>query len=325
MKKMRIFALLCVIVLLCGTVSTAALAADYGYAGKKGSITLTEDSSAGLAIGDTLQLKVSKDTIASCKSSTPKYATVSATGLVTAKKAGKTAITVNTNGGSTFTLNVTVVDPKKPSGIKLTKKSITTYVGMKTDLKPYVKGKPYADVINISSLTWKSSNENVVKVKKGVITAQGTGTAKVTVTAKNKESATFTVKVKKNKINNISEKPRLSAISGYNHALYLKSVEIVSPKKVVLEYYLLFTYPSWYKATSFSYIDSHVYYYDDNWDSVTLVDGEATKIRVSLKGQSVGTFKVTYSGSSVKNTNIKLSKLKNKIYCKWSSFLYYEF
>ena len=325
MKKMRLFAFLCVIVLLCGSVSTAALAANYGYAGKKGSITLSENSTAGLGIGDILQLKVSKDKIASCKSSEPKYATVSSAGLVKARKAGKTVITVNTKGGKTFTLKVTVADPKKPSGIKLTQKSITTYVGMKTDLKPYLKAKPYAEVLDVKSLTWTSSNEGVVKVKKGVITAQGTGTAKVTVTTKNKKKATFTVTVKRNRIDKISPEPRLGDIDSYRHEIYLKSVEIVSPKKVVLEYYLLVTYPYWYRTTFFSYIDSYVYYYDENSNAVPLVNGELVDIKVKEKGMTVSTFTVTYSGDSVSNTNVKLWHVRNKIGYTRKSFLNLEY
>ena len=327
MKRTRFFALLCALVFLGLGICSGASAADFGYAGGKGPLTLTENSQAGLAVGEQLQLAASGN-IAACTSSKTKVAVVTGAGLITAKKAGKTTITVTTGNNLTFKLDLTVVDPKKPSGIYFSKKKLTTYAGMKTDLRPYLKGKPYENILNVGSVSWKSSNPKVVTVsKKGQITAQGVGTAKITATTKNKKTATITITVKKNKVDNISKKPMLSDGYAYNHYLYLKSIEIVSPKKVVVEYYLLFTYPSWCTAKYFDYVYTDITYRPDpsSWESKQLVYGESGRVNVNLKGQHVGTFKVTYTGKQVQNTNVRLSKVKDTIRYDWSSFLNYVY
>ena len=53
--------------------------------------------------------------------------------------------------------------------------------------------------------------------------------------------------------------------------------------------------------------------------SQSLIDGEDVKIK------GVGTFKVTYTGKQVQNTNVRLSKVKDTIRYDWSSFLNYVY
>ncbi len=112
-------------------------------------------------------------------------ATVNTSGLVTAKKAGKTTITAKANG-ETVKCTVTVKSPM----IKLNKKSATIAVGKKLQLKATVGGAS-------NKPKWKSSNTKYASVNKsGVITAKKTGKVTISATA-NGKTAKCTLTVKK--------------------------------------------------------------------------------------------------------------------------------
>ncbi len=116
-------------------------------------------------------------------SSNKKVATVSSKGVVKAKKAGKTTITVKVGN---YTKKV-VIQVKKPS-LKLAKSSATIKKG-KT-----VKNK--ATATPSGKVTYKSSNKKVATVTaKGVVKGKKKGTATITVTS-NGVSKKFKVKVK---------------------------------------------------------------------------------------------------------------------------------
>ena len=110
-------------------------------------------------------------------SSNTSVATVSASGVVTAKAAGSATITVTTNDGAkTATCAVTVNVPV--TGVSLDKTSLTMNVGDTQSLTATVTPSNAAD----KSVTWSSSNTSVATVSSsGVVTAKGGGTATVTV------------------------------------------------------------------------------------------------------------------------------------------------
>ena len=119
---------------------------------------------------------VGKTTYTSSKKS---VATVDKNGKITAKKAGKTTVTIK-NNGVTKKITVTVKNPS------LKKKSGSVKVGKKLTIKVNGSGK----------FTFKSKNTKIAKVsKKGVVTGVKKGSTKITVTANGKK-LTFTVKVK---------------------------------------------------------------------------------------------------------------------------------
>ena len=116
-------------------------------------------------------------------SSNKKVATVSSKGVVKAKKAGKTTITVKVGN---YTKKV-VIQVKKPS-LKLAKSSATIKKGKTVKIK--------ATATPSGKVTYKSSNKKVATVTaKGVVKGKKKGTATITVTS-NGVSKKFKVKVK---------------------------------------------------------------------------------------------------------------------------------
>ena len=116
-------------------------------------------------------------------SSNKKVATVSSKGVVKAKKAGKTTITVKVGN---YTKKV-VIQVKKPS-LKLAKSSATIKKGKTVEIK--------ATATPSGKVTHKSSTKKVATVTaKGVVKGKKKGTATITVTS-NGVSKKFKVKVK---------------------------------------------------------------------------------------------------------------------------------
>ena len=140
---------------------------------KNPSITAKADSSVIYTKSKTTtKINVAKDGVtgnATFRSSNKKVATVSANGIVKAKKAGKVNITVQV-GNHKQVVKITV---KKPT-MKLTKSSAKLKKGKKVTIK--VKAAP------VSKVTFKSSNKKVATVSsKGVVKAKKKGTATITV------------------------------------------------------------------------------------------------------------------------------------------------
>ena len=129
------------------------------------------------------------------KSSKPKIAEVTSYyGAVTAKAEGTAKITVTTDNKKTTTITVKVVDKKKPTAVSITNgKTVTITEGETVQLDT-----AFTPDTAVTTLTWKSSKPKIAKVSSsGLVEGLAKGTAKITVTTKNKKTATITVKVKK--------------------------------------------------------------------------------------------------------------------------------
>lgn len=119
-------------------------------------------------------------------------ATVSPTGVVTAKAPGYATITVTTKDNSkTDTCRVLVIQPV--SSVKLNKTSATMEMGDTYTLKATVKPSNASN----QSVKWSTSNKKVATVDaNGKVTAVGKGTATITAkTADGNKTATFKVTV----------------------------------------------------------------------------------------------------------------------------------
>ena len=136
------------------------------------------------------------------KSSNSKVISVSKTGMMTIKKAGKAIITVKSKQNSkksdkitiTVKQNVTSVKLSKVTGKKISQLGnvVSVQKGKKITLKAAVAPK----TASVKKVSFKSSKKSVATVNsKGVVTAKKPGTAKITISAKDGSKKKLTVTV----------------------------------------------------------------------------------------------------------------------------------
>ncbi|MBP5280874.1 MAG: Ig-like domain-containing protein [Lachnospiraceae bacterium] len=141
-------------------------------------------TSASMNKGDTLQLTATiapsnaTNQSVTWSSSNTSVATVSSSGLVTAKKGGNATITVTTaDGNKTATCAITVISPV--TGVSLSQTSAAMNKGDTLQLTATITP---SDATN-KNLTWSSSRTSVATVSNsGLVTAKANGSATITVT-----------------------------------------------------------------------------------------------------------------------------------------------
>ncbi len=158
------------------------------------SVVLSESGTVTLNVGEPLQLEAvvypeTADYELTWSTSAKKYATVDEDGFVTPVAKGTATITVKTDNGKKDTVKIKVVDEYKPTSIKLP--GVTgLIVGKQEILVPEIQpadAKTY--------LTWTSSNNRILTVDDGVITAVGPGSATITVETHNGKEASVRITV----------------------------------------------------------------------------------------------------------------------------------
>lgn len=120
--------------------------------------------------------------------SNSKVAAVS-NGKITAKSVGTATITASTVNGQTAKCTVKVII--NPTSVKLNKNSLLLGKGKNYQLKATIYPKNATD----KKIKWTSSNNKVLTVSNGKITAKSVGTAVITVKTSNGKTAKCTVKV----------------------------------------------------------------------------------------------------------------------------------
>ncbi len=126
----------------------------------------------------------------------PQVATISNDGVVSANAIGNTTITCMAHNGITVQCNLHVV-PIKVESITLNETEATLMVGEKLQLKAMIAPENATD----KSIIWSSTNEAVAVVSEsGLVTAVGSGTCQVKVTANDDsgKTASCLVTVEKN-------------------------------------------------------------------------------------------------------------------------------
>ncbi len=124
------------------------------------------------------------------KSSNTAYVQVSAAGKVYGRKVGKATITAISADGRKIGKSITIRVITPASGVSLpaTEK---IFVNRTKTLTPKVSPSN----ATIRTLTWKSENEEVATVDKGVVTAKALGTAVITATTHNGRTASCAITV----------------------------------------------------------------------------------------------------------------------------------
>ena len=144
------------------------------------SLTMTEGDTQTLTA--TVSPSNATDKSVTWSSNNTSIATVSSSGVVTAKSPGTATITVRTNdGGKTATCTVTVKAKVIPvTGISLNTSSMTMKVGETKALSATVTPSNATD----KTVTWKSSNTSVATVdSNGKVTGKSAGSATISATA----------------------------------------------------------------------------------------------------------------------------------------------
>ena len=117
------------------------------------------------------------------KSSKKGVATVSEKGLITAKKAGTTKITVKLRSNKKVSKKITVTVKGGSKGLDLDGTNVNYIVGSSGKIRTVYNGK----VLGYGAPKYKTSNKKIATVSNGTITAKKKGTAKITVKYKGKK------------------------------------------------------------------------------------------------------------------------------------------
>ena len=148
--------------------------------------------------GETLQLTASvspsntNNSTVIWSSSDTSVATVSSSGLVTAKSRGSATITATTTDGSDLSASCSVTVNQLAIGISLNKTQATLVDGTTLQLTATVSPSN----ANNKTVTWSTSNSNVATVSSsGLVTAQNPGTTTITVTTTDGSNLSATCQV----------------------------------------------------------------------------------------------------------------------------------
>ena len=144
-----------------------------------------DKASITMAVGDTQTLTATvtpltaTDKSVTWSSGNTSVATVSSTGVVTAKGVGTATITVTTNDGGKTAMCSVIVIPVAVTGVTLNKSSLSLY---QNDSETLVATVLPSNATN-KNVSWSTSNSSVATVStSGQVTAISPGTATITVT-----------------------------------------------------------------------------------------------------------------------------------------------
>lgn len=149
-------------------------------------------------------------------SSDESVAKITPSGILEALKSGITNINVSTTDGSEITATCVVSVHNPVKSVNIDKSNVSMHVCESVTLQSICTPIDADD----TSITWTSSNDSIVSVYNGIITAKEVGTAVVTASTVNGKSASCNVTVETTYANSITiNKTSLSLISGEEDTL----------------------------------------------------------------------------------------------------------
>ena len=227
------------------------------------------------------------------ESNNPEVATVSSTGVVTARKPGNAIITVRTSNGLTDTCNVTVISQITSIHLNLT--AITLDEGVSQTLRATINP---SDTTDAKTLTWKSSNEAVAAVdQEGKVIALKEGVATITAMTVNGRRAECKITV-----NKPSENIPIKSVSLNKEALTLEEqqaetlVATINPSETTDDTTLTWKSSNEEVATV------------DSQGKVTALKEGSTTITVTTTNGKEATCKVTVTKKPVPIESVSLNK-----------------
>ena len=227
------------------------------------------------------------------ESNNPEVATVSSTGVVTARKPGNAIITVRTSNGLTDTCNVTVISQITSIHLNLT--AITLDEGVSQTLRATINP---SDTTDAKTLTWKSSNEAVATVdQEGKVIALKEGVATITAMTVNGRRAECKITV-----NKPSENIPIKSVSLNKEALTLEEqqaeilVATINPSETTDD-----------KTLTWKSSNEEVATVDSQGKVTAVKEGVAT-ITVTTTNGKEATCKVTVTKKPVPIESVSLNK-----------------
>lgn len=166
---------------------------------------VTANSTVNINKKQTIQLSTTvkpKDAAITYKSSNEKIVKVDKKGKITGISKGVAKITViaKTNNTMKFTFKVNVNVPVDSLKIKYNNKAITKLT-IERNKTVKLKYEIHPSDVTDKKIVWKSSNEKIIEIKDGTITAKKIGTATITATASNNVKAKCKITVKEKDLN----------------------------------------------------------------------------------------------------------------------------
>ncbi|MBQ8131424.1 MAG: Ig-like domain-containing protein, partial [Bacilli bacterium] len=124
-------------------------------------------------------------------------ATVDENGVVTGVRAGNTTITITTMNGLETTCDVTVNESASEiRSVEFAEDEVRLFLGEEVYLSVILDADSGAD----RTLTWQSSNTNVITITNGLLKAVGMGSSRITVTTSNGLSDTCLIMVEQERL-----------------------------------------------------------------------------------------------------------------------------
>ena len=293
--------MLALVLALLLTMSAFAFAEDAAKGSElvKQSISVQDNSTVTINVGEQYYVDPEGRTIKSTSSSKKKFVSIDANGLFTGLAEGTSKITVKYTDKSKFVFYVQVLDPNKPSAVAFAEgAAINLRIGQSAGLTPVLAPSWAA-----TAYTWKSSKKGIAKVENGVVTGVKVGSCVITATTSNKLTASITVNVLPNKADNISVAPTVSQIQsiGRNWTMLLKSVEILPNNKVAMEFFMLNGLGKSSQIVDFS-IDLWV-------RGIHLVNGFVKKSSAKTSKHVPAVVKITFPATALLTPNVDLTSM----------------